>query len=382
MTPQGFGISPDLKAMLAKWQTHERKTFNIFRMVSDTYHRENFHSDILKVLLDGHPDSLYLFIALLNNVKESLNIDPALYRGARIEREPGRIDILINSEQNNRGIIVENKINNAPDMHEQLSRYYNTSTHRWKLTIDAIVYLSLDGAKDPSPHAYQMANWKEVEAKVIKCAAFNNRENDLISAWLEPLYQREDIDDDFRLTILQYIDIVKELGEDCMNKDTQMLFVNWIAKDKGNFEQCKQIAELFCQRHLFALRIMAERYNSPECKNSLHIESAEVGRHRGAMLTIRVRHNGHEIRVEISDCGNTLRLLPYADPNDPLAKTKYQPFCNATGTSVFGQRSVSSEGTVAAFYGWPAEERELLEAADKLIELSYAPAQSTHQQGT
>ena len=39
--------------MLDQWNMHVQQEFNIFRMVSEIYYRENFHSDILKVLLEA-----------------------------------------------------------------------------------------------------------------------------------------------------------------------------------------------------------------------------------------------------------------------------------------------------------------------------------------
>ena len=308
-----FVISKELKSIVDKWQTHEQKRFNIFRMVSDTYYRENFHSDILKVLLEGHPDSLGLFMILLKKIKPSLNIDPAQYSDVSIEREPGRIDILVKSKKNNRCIIIENKINNAGDMEEQLSRYFDTTKKRWELETDAIVYLSLDGTKEPSPSTYQEINRKAVEEKLVLIAAFNNGTNDLIAGWLEPLQQKKEIDVDFRLAILQYADILMELGEDCMNTETQKLFIDWIKEDKNNFMQCVRVAELFNQRHLLVLRSMAERYNNPDLRKRLKIESAKVFPHYGYMLEIKVKvgNSNQVIVIEISDLGTSLGLCTW-----------------------------------------------------------------------
>jgi hypothetical protein len=42
-----FTINANLQKILDGWKTHERIPLNIFRLVSDTYHRENLHSDII-----------------------------------------------------------------------------------------------------------------------------------------------------------------------------------------------------------------------------------------------------------------------------------------------------------------------------------------------
>jgi hypothetical protein len=372
MTSNTFEISPDLHRIVDKWQTHERKRFNIFRMVSDTYYRETFHSDILKVLLEGHPDSLGLFINLLHTIKPSLNIVPYQYLNTTIKRERGRIDILIQSIETKRCIIVENKINNARDMDEQLSRYFNT-TKALELNTDAIVYLSLDGTKEPSRDAYQTSNNPEVEEKLVLIGAFNNRANDLVTGWLEPLLKTTDLDVDFRYTILQYIDILKELGEDYMNTEIQKLFIDWIKNDNSNFMECARIAELFNQRHLLALRCMAERYNSPELKSRLQIASAKVLSYRGWMLAIKVElaKSNHNIIIEISDCNLSISLCVYGEPGDPAAKSVLEPFRHKIAQLVTGGEEERR------FYKWPEDEALLIETVDELIKLFTVTGSST-----
>ena len=103
-------------------------SFNIFTMISDKYHLENMHTDIIKCFLDpkeGHNEGykfLFLFIDMINAIgKEGININKDLYVNAKVESqypvdcngEKGFIDIFISGDKH--CIIFENKINNASD---------------------------------------------------------------------------------------------------------------------------------------------------------------------------------------------------------------------------------------------------------------------------
>ena len=102
--------------------------FNAFALVSDTYYRENFHSDIIRAILDPHSGhgegALFLqkfvdFIstearttgkAKLADMLRNLAVDDS----AEVTREEGRVDVKIKASEWT--IIVENKINGAGDM--------------------------------------------------------------------------------------------------------------------------------------------------------------------------------------------------------------------------------------------------------------------------
>ena len=79
--------------------------FNAFAIISDIYHRENLHSDVIKAFLDpkgkhGEGDRfLRAFLEYLSAIDTiGARITPENYSNARIEREEGRIDILIADE--------------------------------------------------------------------------------------------------------------------------------------------------------------------------------------------------------------------------------------------------------------------------------------------
>ena len=106
----------------------ESKTgFNIFQIISDKYHREDFHSDFLALLLnpkENHGCGKSFLNQFVSMVEKAINVYHGNnshfahhYSESEVYREyptnDGRIDILILSPGNKRAIVVENKINGA-----------------------------------------------------------------------------------------------------------------------------------------------------------------------------------------------------------------------------------------------------------------------------
>lgn len=110
--------------------------FNIFETISDTYYVENFHTDILFSILDRNTKEigpilnekiLTEFVNMINNngsfkftINDTVNVSTRVYNV--VNDKEGEIDLLITNNQN-QAIIIENKINDAPDMENQLVRY-------------------------------------------------------------------------------------------------------------------------------------------------------------------------------------------------------------------------------------------------------------------
>ncbi len=169
------------------------ESLNVFKMSSDKYYRENFHSDIIKIFLDPngkHKEGctfLFAFIDFINDNFEScgISICKSDYRSAIIEREKGRIDILIKSTESMHCIIIENKTNNAVDAERQLPRYYDEMTkHGYK--VDAIVYLPLDPGKKPDESIWTAEDKRQVKPLLCIVPAYQKRDLSLVTGWIEP----------------------------------------------------------------------------------------------------------------------------------------------------------------------------------------------------
>ena len=117
-----------------------------------------------------------------NNFLELINIkDEKEYSNAEITNEEARIDILIKSE--NKVIIVENKINWAPDQNEQLARYYekikNGHNGEQEREVEKIVYIV--PSKDKNPDAQTFGEYeKEIKDRLEKIISFDGSKNDLV----------------------------------------------------------------------------------------------------------------------------------------------------------------------------------------------------------
>jgi hypothetical protein len=96
--------------------SYRAEPFNVFKLASDRYYRENFHSDIIKAFLnpeEGHGEGCLFLYAFIDFIKKSfpkISISKTDYKNVIVKREAERIDILIKSEESKHCIIIENKI--------------------------------------------------------------------------------------------------------------------------------------------------------------------------------------------------------------------------------------------------------------------------------
>lgn len=245
--------------------------FNIFDIITDKWKKENFHSEILKFLLENYE-------VFFNNFLELINIkDKKEYLNAEITNEEARIDILIKSEK--KAIIVENKINWAKDMPEQLFRYYNECKYSKGLEVDRIVYLSPNSSKEPADDSV-----KEIPKELIKTiVGFDGSENDLVSCLeksrdklkenLEKTKNNLDSEDFNKLFFINhYIEILKRTGAGDMSEVELNFFKEVIEKyktDKDIFEKIKYIGEMYnnlleIKNKYISENIKAEDWSSKE----------------------------------------------------------------------------------------------------------------------
>lgn len=216
-----------------KCETEEK--YNIFLLVSDLYRRENFHSDIIRFLLDpkeNHGEgNLFLseFIAMLN--RKGCDISAINYEDADVVREKGRIDVLVYSDSSKRAIVIENKINNAGDMQRQLPRYYDYVSTKYH--IDAIVYIPLDINKRPDESDWDDNDKKHVEPLLQIIPAYSDGSTiNIVSDWLEPLIMRSD-NIDLVSTLRQYSQLIKMLNRNIMDTIILEKFYNELIEEEN-----------------------------------------------------------------------------------------------------------------------------------------------------
>ena len=210
----------------------ENYPFNIFELISDIYYRENFHSDIIAQLLRNE--------IILKNFLDFIGVDKSKYENCEVEREESKIDILIKTEKN--CIIVENKLNWAGDMPEQLFRYYNECKNNKKLEVDKIVYLSPNSWKQPEEQSI-----KEIPKELIKIIiGYDGENNDfytmVLQKSLEEMNNKEP--KEWRLLLEHYLKILRQTGETKMDKLTKE-FYDKIVNDSKEYEKIELIATMY-----------------------------------------------------------------------------------------------------------------------------------------
>lgn len=226
--------------------------FNIFDIITDKWKKENFHSEILKFLLENYE-------VFFNNFLELINIkDKKEYLNAEITNEEARIDILIKSEK--KAIIVENKINWAPDQNEQLAKYYKKVKDEYKKEVEKIIYIVPSKDKNPDEQTFGKDEKikKEIKDRLEKIISFDGSENDLVSCLeksrdklkenLEKTKNNLDSENFNKLFFINhYIEILKRTGEGDMSTIKSNFSKEIIEKYKNGdniFEKLNYIIEM------------------------------------------------------------------------------------------------------------------------------------------
>lgn len=233
-------------------------SYNLFTVSSYNSYLENFHSDVISILLNPEErhkrgsNFLNLFLDYL--ISQGVTIDKNEYASCEITREKGRIDIWIKDGTSRRSIIIENKINNAGDQENQLENYFNYAKNSG-YEIDSIVYLTLNGIKNAP-----LSSIIELNEKIKNISAFTNNENDLSNGWLRKCYENS-ADEDNRSFIFQYLKLIKHLSQVGMDKKIKEEFYSVINKHNG-FEKTKAIAELVAGLEQYRADLFFTRVNN------------------------------------------------------------------------------------------------------------------------
>ena len=237
--------NPDLVDLVGKYRENLKKQninieLNLFAIISNIYHRENLHSDVIKVLLDPNsphsegPKYFKCFIEYLQS--QGVPVDINKYKNVRVEREENRIDILIVDEESKRAIIIENKINGARDMHRQIPGYLESITNKG-YHCDAIIYLRLTDYSPPQNRSDWLEDEKNKIDSLLKViCAYNEDGNssDLLSGWINKCEIISD-NEDLKFIFRQYGVLIKKLGGNVMNKPIMDKFYGKIVVER-NYE--------------------------------------------------------------------------------------------------------------------------------------------------
>jgi hypothetical protein len=216
-------------------------SFNTFNASTYGKHLENFHSDIISEILNPkgkHTEKelpLFEFLSYLNKEHDA-KINPSDFKNSTTYRELGRIDIALLDDNSQKAILIENKINSAPDMDDQLTRYYNWCLSK-KYEVTCIIYLTLSGEKT----APQVIAEKAIEP--INISAFSNTKSDLVNGWLKPLISKSSFD--LQSFLNQYQRLLIQLAYDNMETNYYNSFYD-LADDMSVLQKIEYLNSMAC----------------------------------------------------------------------------------------------------------------------------------------
>ena len=203
LTPQKLKIFFAKNADLLRRLAERRDTtlgFNAFALVSDTYYRENFHSDIIRAILDpneAHGEGtafLRLFVHFLRDIashkeKNGGKLSETLRsleitKDTEVIREEGRVDVKIKAPDWT--IIVENKINGASDMYRQIPKYIEECKKAGEEVV-AVVYITAAQPKYPARNGWKDGDDAIVEPILLPVVGFTEDRSipNLAEGWIE-----------------------------------------------------------------------------------------------------------------------------------------------------------------------------------------------------
>ena len=296
------------------WEYNEAKgsqpenPFNVFTMASDLYYRENFHSDIIKVFLDpseNHNEGnvfLYTFIDFINdNFGDKVCISKQDYISAKVEREPGRIDILVSSEASKHCIIIENKINNAQDTPRQLPKYYDRMTGLG-YKVDAIVYLPLDANKRPDQSTWNESDKQHVLPLLCSIPAYQKKGVNLVNGWIEPCTLiAKNID---CVSVLrQYSELIKILCKNIMDKVILNKFYQSLISEKS-LETALSVKNMLQDLPIFMADLLYDVFKTDS-------GDYDVWKYKPNFCGIRFNVSGNQYKIDIwtSETGYTVHVF-------------------------------------------------------------------------
>jgi hypothetical protein len=221
---------------------------NPFKVASDTFYRENFHSDVIRELLDPHGSHkegslfLYLFIDAINNQDKTTIICKSDYQDVEVIREMNRIDVLIKSEKSKHCIILENKINNAGDMVRQIPRYYDVMIGKG-FVVDRIIYLPLDVNKMPDKSDWSDTDKQHLDPLITIMPAFYINHFDMVHSWLVPCLAASTRFNS-NAFIKQYIELIEFLNQNNMDNVILGKFYDLIINDADNKTSAESVVAM------------------------------------------------------------------------------------------------------------------------------------------
>ncbi|WP_297276239.1 PD-(D/E)XK nuclease family protein [uncultured Brachyspira sp.] len=347
--------------MLEKYRDYIKKNtfnedypFNIFELISDTYYKENFHSDIIAKLLE-HETVLKYFLDFIDvDTSKYLNNDYS------VVREENKVDILIKTDTN--CIIIENKLRWAKDMNEQLSRYYNNCLKK-NLEVDKIVYLSPDTLKQPTSQSI-----KDIPKEKIKIIyGYDGEDEDFYTKVIENSlndFIKNNEAKEWILLAEHYLKILRETGVTKMDKLTQD-FYKEIINNTDEYEKIKLIADMYNNLIVTRINNLVSRFKGDNYKDECFYRDFE-SKKRGLNYAIDIYVDNDYYWFNLfsrgEDTGDDPKLIKEWEKDNKDIEAWLKKHNLFDDTFYFDDRWVKE-------FQFPQQEKELYDFTEKVIEL-------------
>jgi hypothetical protein len=248
---------------------YEQSKDNLFSSIFK-FRLENFHSEMLRQILDkntqeiGSDQYLKMFMQILNKINPLIK-EHIFTENVSVECEigktksDGRIDIFIYDDKY--ALIIENKINHAPDQPNQLAKYFRYAKSEGKEII-AIVYIPLHENKMPPIQDYADEFQKyiaEIREKLIVLPALNRKypEKDIAHGFLDACLELPDNTDKQKYILSQYAKLLKSFeGENKMTAEVDMELLAELYKDKKSISTVENITGIWKNREYLLGRLL------------------------------------------------------------------------------------------------------------------------------
>ncbi len=267
------------RALVGKTENDSNR-FNLFKVVSDRFHREKLHSAILAFLLEKAPRFWEVFLADLDESKDTYlqetkgthlqdyfnTTEPVNILLEDGQKGDGFIDVLIHNHKY--AIIVENKLNRARDMNDQLCRYYHYVTEKKKLQVVGLVYMPLEHNKKPPIESYDCSRCTRE-----KCEKTGKETLDSLTVvfpvqklvasltrW-EIETQREQEDNflkDLHMFVRHYIDLLTQLGAQAMTFNHDKEIVREIFSNPHHLHAAAELNDIWQHLHSYLQPLVDE----------------------------------------------------------------------------------------------------------------------------
>jgi hypothetical protein len=234
----------------------EKDTFNIFEPL-ENYQKESFNEIILTQILNpttkeiGNIDFLNIFCKLLSEKVDYSFGNDVVVENQIGNMEHGFIDILISDRKN--AIIVESKINGAPDQPNQLVRYLRYVENDLQKKVLAIVYIRpiYNDQKMPPLETYETEYTFEttrIKSILVPVSIIDSKQRkDLCHDFLD-ICSRITTNEKAKIYIQQYSELLKMNGGSKMLTNVEKEMLKKLCSDSESVEKLKMIVEIWENR--------------------------------------------------------------------------------------------------------------------------------------